>query len=297
MLKTPVYFAICASATLCAQSIGLINGRVVAEGGQQSLAAAITVVTTGPGVRLQSGTTDERGVFKIEAPIGDALIVARADGYASEQRALLVRAGESNPNVNFSLARAGSLSGRVVDQTGAAVPGARVWVHYRGDGRGWRVAEETGGEPADAFGNFAVPIVAQGRPFVLHAESEGWLLSSSQTMTIRNSELNGVLLLLSRRGATVSGRVLDSAGRPFSGAHVHLRAIPADNELTADQRDSLAFSRSMNRMAVSREDGSYSFEGVPGGRVIVTANAENRRAASEMDTVAGTQTTIDLSLR
>ena len=297
MLKTPVYFAIWASATLCAQNAGLITGRVVAEGSQQSLAAAITVVTTGPGVRLKSVTTDERGAFTIEAPLGQALIVARADGYASEQRELLVHPNRANPNLNFSLARAGSLSGRVVDQTGTGVAGARVWIHYRGDARVWRFAEETGGEQADAFGNFTIPIVAQGRPFVLHAESEGWLLSSSQTMTIRSPELNGVLLLLSRRGAIVSGRVLDSAGRPVSAAQVHLRAIPDDSEFTVDQRDSLAFSRSMNRMAVSREDGSYSFEGVPGGRIVVTANAQNRRATSETDSVAGRQTTIDLSLR
>jgi hypothetical protein len=297
MLKSFVCIAICGFATLSAQTAGLIAGRVVAEGGRQSLNAAITVVTTGAGVRLKSVTTDDRGDFSIEAPVGQALVVARADGYASEQRELLVRPGRANPNLNFSLARASSLSGRVVDQTGAGVAGARVWLNYRGEARAWRFAEETGGEQADAFGNFTIPIVAQGRPFVLHAESEGWLLSSSQTMTVRSPELSGVLLLLSRRGMNVSGRVLDSAGRPVSGAHVHLRSIPADSEFTADQRDSLAFSRSVNRMAVSREDGSYSFEGVPGGRVVVTANGQNRRAASETDTATGRQTIIDLSLR
>jgi protocatechuate 3,4-dioxygenase beta subunit len=297
MLRTPVWIAMFVSATLCAQTAGTVTGRVVAEGGQQALPAAITLVTTGAGVRLMSVTADEQGAFTIEAPIGQAVIIARADGYASEQRELLVRPGRANPNLNFSLARAGTLSGRVIDKTGAGVPGARVWLNYRGEARVWRIAEENGGEQVDAFGNFTVPIVAQGRPFVLHAESEGWLLSSSQTMMIRSPELKGVLLLLSRRGATVSGRVMDSGGRPVSGAHVHLRAIPADSEFTSDQRDSIAFSRSMNRMAVSREDGSYSFDGVPGGRVVVTANAQNRRAASEMDTVSERQTTIDLSLR
>ena len=296
MLRTLLWVAICTSATLCAQNAALITGRVVAEG-RQSLTAAITVVTTGPGVRLKNVTTDEQGAFTIEAPIGQALIVARADGYASEQRELFVRPGRANPNLNFSLSPAASLAGRVVDQSGAGVAGARVWLDYRGEVRAWRFAEETGGEEADALGNFTSPIVAQGRPFVLHAESEGWLLSSSQTMTVRSQELRGVLLLLSRRGSSVSGRVLDSTGRAVSGAHVHLRAVPADSEFTTDQRDSFAFSRTMNRMAVSREDGSYSFEGVPGGHVVVTANADSRRAASETDTTSGSQTTIDLSVR
>jgi hypothetical protein len=297
MSKTFVCIVICTSVTLRAQERGLITGRVVAEGGRQALRAAITLVTSGAGVRLKSITADDRGTFEIEAPLGQALIVARADGYASEQQELLVRPGQANPALNFSLSPAGSLSGRVVDQTGAGVAGARVWLQYRGGARAWRLAEETGGEQADALGNFTIPIVAQGRPFVLHAEREGWLLSSSQTMTIRTPELRSVLLLLSRRGASVSGRVLDSTGSPVSGAHVHLRAIPADSEFTAEQRDSFAFSRTMNRIAVSRYDGSYLFEGVPGGYVVVTAKADNRRAASETDTTPGRQTTIDLSLR
>jgi hypothetical protein len=297
MLKTSVVTVIGAFATLYAQSAGIITGRVIAEGGQQTLSATITAVTTGPRVHLKNVTADDRGAFTIEAPPGPAMIVARADGYASEQRELFVRPGRANPNLNFSLPPATSLAGRVVDQTGAGVAGARVWLDYRGGARAWRFAEETGGEQADAFGNFTIPIVAQGRPFVLHAESEGWLLSSSQTMTVRSQELRGVLLLLSRRGSSVSGRVLDSGGRAVSGAHVHLRAVPADSEFTTDQRYSFAFSRSMNRMAVSRQDGSFSFEGVPEGHVVLTANADNRRAASETDTTPGRQTTIDLSFR
>jgi hypothetical protein len=297
MLRTFVCIVICASAILYAQSAGLITGRVIADGSQQALPANITVMTTGAGVHLKSAMADDRGAFTIEVPPGTTTIVARADGFASEQRELFVRPGRGNPNLNFSLSPAASITGRVVDQTGDGVAGARVWLNYRGETRAWRFAEETGGEQADTFGNFTIPIVAQGRAFVLHAEIEGWLLSSSQTMTLRSPELRGVLLLLSRRGSSVSGRVLDSAGRPVSGVRVHLRAIPADSEFTADQRDSFAFSRSMNRTAVSREDGSYSFEGVPGGRVVVTASLQNRRAASEVDTIGERQTTIDLSLQ
>ena len=77
----------------------------------------------------------------------------------------------------------------------------------------------------------------------------------------------------------------------------HLRTIPADSEFTADQRASIAFTRRMNRTAVSGEDGSYSFEGVPGGRIVVTANAQNRRAAAETDTTPGRLATVDLSVR
>jgi protocatechuate 3,4-dioxygenase beta subunit len=240
--------------------------------------------------------TDDRGTFAIEAALGRAVVVARADGYVSEQKELVVIPGRANPNLHFSLTPAATISGRVLDLDGKGVAGVRVWVHYRGDARSWRFAEETAGQ-TDELGSFTIPVVARGRTFVLHAESEGWLLSSSQNMTIRAPEHPGVLLQLTRRGGSVSGRVLDSAGRAVQGAQVQLRALPAEDEFTAEQRESVAFSRNMNRIALSREDGSYSFEGVPRGRIVVTAQAESRRAASDTDIEPGRQTRLDLSLR
>jgi hypothetical protein len=238
---------------------------------------------------------DRSGAFSIEVPIGAAVVVARADGYASVQREVAVRAGHTNPALNFSLPRAGSVSGRVVDPSGAPVAGARVWVQYRGEAQTWRLAEEIGGEPADALGNFTIPIVAQGRPFVLHAESDKWLPSSSQNMMIRTPDLQGVLLLLSSRGSSVAGRILDSSGRPVAGADVQLRAIRANSGSPGP--DSIAFSRSMNRHAISQADGSYSCEGIPAGQVVVTARQQNQRAAAEAATVSGTLTSLDLSLQ
>ena len=293
MSKISTLIAICAVASAYGQSTATLTGRVLAEGSSR---AAITVVTTGVGVRLKTIELDDRGTFSIEVPVGSALIIARADGYASEQREVTVRPGRASPPLNFSLSRAGSVSGRVVDPAGQGVAGARVWVQYRGEGGRWRSAEEIGGEPTDTLGNFTIPAVAQERPFVLYAESENWLLSSSQTMMIRTPGLPGVLLLMTRRGTRVTGRVLDSGGRPVADAHVQLRSIPPDNEFAADQRQSIAFARAMNRSVMSRADGSYSFEGVPGGRVVIIAHQQNRRTASETEITSEGVTRVDLSL-
>jgi hypothetical protein len=297
MVRKFVCLAIFAVIDAHGQITGLITGSVFAEGGRQSLRAGITVVAGGAGVRLRSIEVDDRGAFSIEAPSGPAVIVARADGYASEQREVVVRPGRANPTLNFSLRRAGPVSGRVVDPNGVGIAGARVWVQYPGEARGWRPAEEIGGEPTDALGNFTIAAVAQGRPFLLLAESDDWMLSSSQTMMVRTSELHGVLLLLSRRGASVTGRVLDRGGRPVAGVSVQLRAIPAENEMTADQRNSIAFSRAMHRSAISGEDGSYSFHGLPAGRTVITVQQQGRRSASEAETVSGRATNVDVSLQ
>jgi hypothetical protein len=251
----------------------------------------------GAGVRLSSVQTDDRGAFSFEAAPGRTLILARADGYASEQREIFVRPGPANPTLNFSLPRVGSLSGRVVDAAGAGVPDARVWVQYRGERHTWRLADEVAAEPTDAFGNFTIPSVAQGRPFALQTESRSWLPSFSQTMMLRASELRGVVLVLDRRGGSVAGYVRDSSGRPVSGAQVQLRIVPAQDAFTTEQRESIALSRAMIRSAVSGEDGSYSFEGVPEGRVVITALNQNQRAAGEIETTPGRPATVDLALR
>jgi hypothetical protein len=207
----------------------------------------------------------------------------------------MVPPGRGNTNVSLSLKAAGSVSGRVVDTAGNGVAGARVWLQYRGDVQSWRSSDEMGGEETDASGFFRVPVVAQGKPFVLHAEADGWLLSSSQTTFLRTPALTEVLLLLSRRGTTVSGRVLDAGGRPVANAEVQLRAAPADHVFSTDQRQSFAFARTMNRSTRTAEDGSYVFRGVPAGRVIVAAHAQDLRGNAEVQ--ATTDSRVDVTLR
>ena len=277
------------------QSGGRVQGKVVAEGSGQPLQASVMVVAAGAGVRLNTVRADEEGTFAIEAPVGRAQIVAYAEGYASEQVQVTVHPGRGNANVSFSLKAAGSVSGRVVDAAGNGVAGARVWLQYRGEVNFWRSSDEVGGDETDASGFFRVPVVAQGKPFVLHAEADGWLLSSSQTMFLRTPAMTEVLLLLSRRGTTVSGRVLDAGGRPVANAEVQLRAVPADHVFSTEQRQSIAFARTMNRSTRTEDDGSFVFRGVPGGRVVVAAHAKDLRGNVEVE--AASDLRVDVTVR
>ena len=287
--------SLCTLASLCAQNnpSGRVTGRIVGRG-VGPMPGEVLVVMSGGGVRLNSIATDAQGIFTMDLPPGQVLLVARAEGYASEERQLQVRPAPGNAEAVFTLSPAGQLSGRVFDGNGAGVPGAKVWVNYAGEARSWRLADEAGGEAADAFGYFTIPMVAQGRPFVLEAESEEWLPSSSGTLVLRGREMAGVVLLLSRRGTMVRGRVIDGAGNPVTAAAIRLRAIPAPGEFSAEQRASIAFARSMNKTTFSAADGSYAFTGIPAGRVVVTAEAAGRRAAAEADTALGREVEIVL---
>ena len=293
-MRKLMLLAMCASVAH-GQSGGIVAGRVVAEGGGQPLHASVMVVAQGAGVRMNSVRADDQGAFAIEAPVGRAVIVAQADGYASEQVQVMVHPGRGNANVSFLLKAAGSVSGRVVDAAGNGVAGARVWLQYRGEVNFWRSGDEVGGDETDASGFFRVPVVAQGKPFVLHAEADGWLLSSSQTMSLRTPALTEVLLLLSRRGTTISGRVLDAGGRPVLNAEVQLRATPADHVFSTEQKQSIAFARAMNRVTRTAVDGSYVFRGVPAGRVVVAAHAQELRGNTEVE--AAMDSRVDVTLR
>jgi hypothetical protein len=295
-MKRLLVVVLCTSATIGAQSSGRITGRVRGAGGHP-LRAEVLAVTAEGGVRMNPCITDDQGNFTVNVPGGRALLVARADGYVSEEQDIVVRPWAGATPVQFVLSPAGPVSGRVFDENGAGVPGARVWVAYRGERRAWRVAEEAGGEPADAFGYFTVPVVAQGRPFVLHAESDERLLSSSGTLVLRGPEMAGVILLLSRRGAVVRGRVLEETGGPAAGVTVSLRALPGEGEFTAEQRASVGYARSAHKSVVSGADGSFVFAGVPPGRAVVTAQARGRRAAAEADTVTGRDSELVLMLK
>jgi hypothetical protein len=294
-MKLWLVATVCAIATLFAQTNERITGRITTE--RAPLHGEVIAVVGDGAVRISRVATDAQGLFSIDVRAGQVQLVAKADGYVSEERRLLVRPGGQNALVHFVLAPAGSVSGRVFDETGAGVAGARVWVGYRGEARRWQLAEEAGGEATDNFGYFTIPAVAQGKPFLLHVEREGWLISSSGTLMLRAAEMTGVVLLLSRRGTSVRGRVLDAAGNPVAGAEVRLRSLSAKDEFTAEQRTSVAFARSTNRTTMSAADGSFVFAGVAAGQVVVTVNMGGRRAAGEATTAVGHETDITLTVR
>src|SRR6266542_4936628 len=139
------------------------------------------------------------------------------------------RWGALAPALLFLLAaqaRAGSITGRVLDASGKPTAGAKVqWTAYRSDDEA--LLDETAGKDpavlgetsADAQGQFRVvldkPGVAVALRVFAHAHP-----SARFSGPFDSSEENPLFDILLPAAQPMSGRVLDEAGKPVGGARV-----------------------------------------------------------------------------
>lgn len=248
-----------------------LSGRIRAADG--AALAGHVEVTSGTGhVRAQSYWTDSEGRFSIEAPAQPRLVVvAKADGHISAEREVAPASGEAEIRLDFTLLAAGSVSGRVTDESGRPVTGAQVRLHYPGEVRRVVYEQEAGNVRSDDFGHFQLPFVAQGRAFVIEAASEDRLPGFSAPLRLSGAALEGVAVRLAQTGQRVRARVVGPGGTPVPGAMVRLQALAEAEAFTAEQRQSRTFWEAANRLAPTGADGTVEFRGVPAGRVTVVA--------------------------
>lgn len=144
----------------------------------------------------------------------------------------LVRAGTEAPAV-VVVAERSAFAGRVVDEDGAPLAGARVRVlppagfASRFDARLDASALGEWGASSDAAGAFALDPVPLFRGGMVEARLEGFETASVPAPSLRDE---GLVLVLHRPAAastTLAGRVLDAAGRPAPGSRVSLGARSA----------------------------------------------------------------------
>jgi hypothetical protein len=263
-----------------------VQGRIINTEGRR-LQGDITVIEAGPGIRVSSYETTAQGAFSFPARPGQSItVVAKADGYISSEKQVTL--GQAAPNLEFVLSLAGRVSGRVIDEIGKAIPGAVVRVRYPGRAKLHELGQETGDVATDDFGYFTLPFVERRTPFVVDVAAPHRPITSSLPITLSVESMTGVVITVSGKTQVVRGRVLDSTSQPVSGANVHLRWIgKSENPGEANERNSsLTSMLQANRFASSGRDGSFQFEGVAEGDVIVVA----RRGSSSPSAVEGTVT-------
>jgi protocatechuate 3,4-dioxygenase beta subunit len=284
--RTAVYIVLAGFIGLCQnmQAAVAVGGVVTASDGGP-LQATILVVERGSAIGVRhygSGPTGEFS-FTVDGQY-PTILVARAEGYVSAERALEL-AGRSE-RLDFHLVPAGKVSGRVVDENGIGVEGATVCVRYPGTpGRSLLLTQETGMLQTDEYGYFTLPMVARDTEFAVDAFTDSRPPSRSPSHLLSSASMSGVEVRLNRVGYTVRGSVVDRYGRPVYSAEVRVRAVGELAAFSEDERQSLAFLLAVTKKAVTDEQGRYAVHGMPAGRVAVVAGGKGEPPSTKEERV------------
>lgn len=195
--------------------------------------------------RLEA-VADARGAFRLEGlgrrPVS---LAARAPGYGPARREA-VKAGS---RVELFLFPGPTLSGTTRDEAGKPVAGATVRLF----GEGWSSPPPV--EPTDAAGRFTAAGIEPGEYWVV--AREGARAPGIATVTVTAREDATVELTLGD-GGYVSGRAVDEAGHPLSGASLRPEVFEARG-LPALVGESMA--------GTSAADGSFALGPLPAGAI------------------------------
>src|SRR5215468_8458905 len=123
-------------------------------------------------------------------------------------------------------ARAGAITGRVLDSSGKPVAGARIqWLAYRNDDE-ILLDQTTGSDPSpigegatDEQGRFRVVLEKPGVSVALRVLPAG-LPSARFTGPFESSEENDLFDIQLPGAEKASGQVVDDSGKPVAGARV-----------------------------------------------------------------------------
>ncbi len=225
-----------------------------------------------------SSLTDGEGRFRLEdVPVGERWVVeAETDANVpSESEPFEVRAGETR-KADVILLGAGTVRGRVIDDRGGIVAGARVRVGHldpdtaaQRDLPGFRADSllEQRLVTSDAEGWFQVTKVRPGQT-LLKVEHEGYVTSYRRDLVVQpDATLDNHMVTLVK-GETISGVVKGDDGRPVENAIVAVTKNPNPTRGgTPAQADGAAPDPNVEPSMNDRTDaqGRFTVENVPPG--------------------------------
>jgi hypothetical protein len=183
-----------------------------------------------PGGGAGTVLTDGDGLYRIEAVSTDepVIVMAETDEYVpTESEAVQVRAGETR-RVDVVLQGGATLRGRVVDDRGIAVSGARLRVGtLEGNDEtdpslsGWRADRLLDQRvfSADDAGAFEITKIKPGR-LLLKAERDGYVTFYRRDVKLSSDEVRENHVVTMTKGETISGVIKGDDGKPVPGAAV-----------------------------------------------------------------------------
>jgi protocatechuate 3,4-dioxygenase beta subunit len=284
----------------------LIRGQVVDQDGRRLAHAFVRLFAQAVPGPLRAGRADTDGRFEFaDLAAGAFHVSAYVPGYTARPGDTLAVPAfailGSGPSVTLApaqrrddlvitLTRLGVIAGRVLDELGDPVEGARVQllqVRYQ-TGRRRLVPADVAARLTDDRGEYRLHDLPQGRYIV--SASVGNVSSAdvpdyarsyfpgtpdpggAQFVTLTDADPVGVDIALARtRTALVRGHIFSAAGEPTMGGHVELR--PSARSASAG----IAIPVGARLLP----EGVFEFPNVPPGEYVVVANRNRSNRSSE----------------
>jgi protocatechuate 3,4-dioxygenase beta subunit len=209
-----------------------IGGSVIDEKTRRPIAGVRVSASSGflfrDDIRRRRARTDAKGRFRIAglAPRSYTVRASKTDYLPVAMPGIV--AGTSSPgSVAIALQKAASVGGRVTDESGAAVAGARVRFardsNLRALIRGGPAAFlGRPGVTSGPDGAFRIRGLAAEKNLTLEAAKPGYVTAKRHGVTLKAGESIKDIALVVKRGLEARGRVVDSAGQPIAGAEIRL---------------------------------------------------------------------------
>jgi protocatechuate 3,4-dioxygenase beta subunit len=254
-----------------------ISGKVVDEGGDPVFGGVVNASLPARGALSATGDslvvaeTDEQGRFVLAGlSPGAHSVNATAPGYGLSDFVML-EPGASN--VTFTLKRAGSIRGTVVDLEGKAVTSFHVVA---------RSSDHQGNSNAgvqDMEGTFVLDSVAEGE-YAVEITSRDLLPEAVSAVRVSSGNVTEVGTIRLRRGGGVVGRVVDGSSDPVPGATIQGIVAGPRRFLWMDDGGT-----------VSDRSGRFEIKGLPDGKCTVVATHPSYAVTTlkgvEIDSSAG----------
>ena len=218
----------------------------------------------------KTARTDAKGEATLR-PVrpGYVGVQATAGGYAPATAYATVGSAGSTGRVSITLKKGFAVSGRVIDEAGKPLAKVRVsatggsWNEWLDDDSD--DDDEKGGVATNAKGEFTIAALASGNHTIYAIDGEH--ATGSTKIDVSGAPVTGVEITM-KEGGVVSGKVLDTEGKPVPYATVKLAG--AGEQMWRVQA----------RQATTDQGGTFELRGL--AREKLTARAESETAASKL---------------